>query len=47
MALMFDPETIAMLANQTRAEMLPEFDVSMTHETVAGGVALFFLIVAE
>ena len=47
MALMFDPETIAMLAHQTRDEMLPEFDVSMTHEVVAGGIALFFLIVAE
>ena len=47
MALMFDSKTIGMLANQTRDEMLPEFDVSMTHETVAGGVALFFLIVAE
>jgi len=47
MALMFDKKTIERLAEQTKLEMLPEFNVSMTHEIVAGGVALFFLIMAH
>ena len=47
MALMFDQKTIERLAEQTKLEMLPEFNVSMTHEIVSGGVALFFLIMAH
>ena len=47
MALMFDLANIQKIATKTQEGMLPEFGVSMTHETVAGGVALFFVIVAH
>ena len=47
MALMFDPADIQKIATKTQEGMLPEFGVSMTHQSVTGGVALFFVIVAH
>ena len=35
------------IAAKTQEGMLPEFGVSMTHQRVTGGVALFFVIVAH
>ena len=47
MALMFDRADIQKIATKTQEGMLPEFGVSMTHQSVTGGVALFFVIVAH
>ena len=47
MALMFNPADIQKIATKTQEAMLPEFGVSMTHQSVTGGVALFFVIVAH
>ena len=47
MALLFDQADIQKIAAKTQEGMLPEFGVSMTHQSVTGGVALFFVIVAH
>ena len=44
MSLMFDQAKIDEIKGQAKAEMLPEYEVSMDHESVGGGVALFFII---
>ena len=44
MSLMFNQTKIDKIKGQAKVEMLPEYEVSMHHESVGGGVALFFII---
>ena len=44
MSLMFDEETIRKITEQATLEMLPEYELLGSHESVGGGVALFFVI---
>ena len=45
MSLMFDEETIRKITEQATLEMLPEYELLGSHESVGGGVALFFVII--
>ena len=45
MSLMFDQAKIDEIKGQAKVEMLPEYEVSIDHQSVGGGVALFFIIV--
>ena len=44
MSLMFDQAKIDEIKGQVKNEMLPEYEVLIDHESVGGGVALFFII---
>jgi hypothetical protein len=41
---MLDAETIAAMTAENRAEMAPDYTVSVDYESVGGGVAIFFVI---
>jgi len=45
MSLMFDEITIRKITEQAALEMLPEYNLLASYETVSGGVALFFVII--
>ena len=44
MSLMFDQAKIDEIKGQAKVEMLPEYEVLIDHQSVGGGVALFFII---
>ena len=44
MSRMLDAETIAAMTAENRAEMAPDYTVSVDYESVGGGVAIFFII---
>ena len=44
MSLMFDQAKIDEIKGQAKIEILPEYEVLIDHQSVGGGVALFFII---